>query len=107
AEKDLISQCIKQGKMVLGICLGAQLIASAMGAKVYRNRQKEIGWYEVQLTKAARNTDLFPYAPDEFLTFHWHGETFDLPNGAVRIATSAATPNQGFIYGRNVVALQF
>ncbi|MDZ7345217.1 MAG: type 1 glutamine amidotransferase [candidate division KSB1 bacterium] len=101
-EKAFIRECIRQGKRVLGICLGAQLIASAMGAQVYRNRVKEIGWFPVQGVPAD-NESIFRF-PKVFRAFHWHGETFDLPPGAVRIAESE---NQAFQLGRSVIGLQF
>ncbi|MDZ7316227.1 MAG: type 1 glutamine amidotransferase [candidate division KSB1 bacterium] len=104
-EKAFIRECIRQGKRVLGICLGAQLIASAMGAQVYRNRVKEIGWFPVQGVPAD-NESIFRF-PKVFRAFHWHGETFDLPPGAVRIAESEGCENQAFQLGRSVIGLQF
>ena len=104
-EKRFIRECTEAGKSVLGVCLGAQLIASAMGARVYRNRCKEIGWFPVeQVASADGSTFSFPASIE---VFHWHGETFDLPPGAVRIARSEACENQAFQIGRSVVALQF
>lgn len=102
AEKKLIQQAIGAGKTVLGICLGAQLIADVLGAKVYPGPQKEIGWFPIK--RAAGAPDLIP---DTLTVFHWHGDTFDLPEGAVPLASSAACKNQGFIYNGRVVALQF
>jgi len=99
AETAFITECIQQKKKVLGICLGAQLIADALGRKIYPAREKEIGWYPV-----SGNWSLIP---DSFIPFHWHGETFDLPEGAVRIASSEVCLNQGFRYKDNVLALQF
>ncbi|MDR2639476.1 MAG: gamma-glutamyl-gamma-aminobutyrate hydrolase family protein [Helicobacteraceae bacterium] len=99
-EKALIKQAIASGVKTLGVCLGAQLIACALGAKVYKNKQKEIGWHKITATDNA-------FLPPEALVFHWHGETFDLPEGAARIASSAACENQAFTFGKNVVALQF
>lgn len=104
-EKALIRQCVRQGKRVLGICLGAQLIASAMGARVYRNRVKEIGWFPVQALPVRRES-LFRF-PAVFDAFHWHGETFDLPPGAVQLARSEGCENQAFQLGRSVMGLQF
>ncbi len=106
-EKEFIRKCIDKGKIVLGICLGAQLVANVLGAKVYRNKQKEIGWFQVKITKHGLASDLFQLAPDEFLTFHWHGETFDMPKGALRLAYSEACLNQAFTYGSNVAGIQF
>ena len=102
AEKEFIKQAIDAGKTVLGICLGAQLIADVLGATVYPGPQKEIGWFPVQ--RAANAPKLLPR---ELTVFHWHGDTFDLPRGAIRLASSAACENQGFIYNDRVVGLQF
>lgn len=107
AEKAFIRQSVHAGKRVLGICLGAQLIASALGAKVYPNTEKEIGWFPIHLTPAAKGHPLFVGIPDKLTVFHWHGDTFDLPEGAVRLASSVVTPNQAFAVGEKVLALQF
>lgn len=86
AEKQFIHRCIEREKAVLGICLGAQLIASAMEARVYPNRTKEIGWFPIEaLPATSEGTFRFPPMMD---VFHWHGETFDLPSGAVHLARS-------------------
>ncbi|MBI3650541.1 MAG: type 1 glutamine amidotransferase [Acidobacteria bacterium] len=106
-EKRCIREFIKTAKPVLGICLGAQLIADALGAKVYRNRHKEIGWLPIDLTEAALKLPLFQGVPERFTPFHWHGDTFDLPTDATPLATSAACKNQAFLYGEQVLALQF
>jgi GMP synthase (glutamine-hydrolysing) len=106
-EKLLIMEAFKTGKMILGICLGAQLIADMLGAKVYRGAYKEIGWFPVFLTNEAISSPLFKGVPDELTVFHWHGDTFDLPEGAVSVAYSAITPCQGFLYNDRVLALQF
>ena len=89
---------------VLGVCLGAQLIASALGARVYANPMKEIGWFPVQGVPDADSSFRFP---DECTVFHWHGETFDLRSGAVRLAKSEACENQAFQLGPFVIGLQF
>lgn len=103
-EKQFIRDAIAQGISVLGICLGAQLIASALGAKVYRNPLKEIGWFPVQALPAGESVFRFP---SQCLVFHWHGETFDLPEGAVRLAKSDGCANQAFQFMNNVIGLQF
>ncbi len=104
-EKQFIRDCIYKEKSVLGICLGAQLIANALGARVYPNREKEIGWYEVEGLKSPGH-QVFPF-PESFPAFHWHGDTFDLPPGAMHLARSKACENQAFQIGRKVIGLQF
>ncbi len=104
SEKEFIRQSIGLGLPVIGICLGAQLIANALGARVYPGRHTEIGWFPVEAVAAGG--DVFQL-PDGLTAFHWHGETFDLPDGAVRLAKSEACDNQAFQIGRNVVGLQF
>lgn len=104
AEKQFIREMIAVGKPILGICLGAQLIASAMGARVYANAQKEIGWWPV--TAVSSDDAVFNFPPS-LTVLHWHGETFDLPDGAQLLASSAACTNQAFQLGRNVIGLQF
>jgi GMP synthase-like glutamine amidotransferase len=139
-EKDLIAAAMGQKKKILGICLGAQLIAEASGARVYPNPLKEIGFFPVNWTQAARDwirtdasgTGKAGEAPGAFdmlkpggagavrpegaagvqlpavsQVFHWHGETFDLPEGAVRLASTGACTNQAFLLGGNVLGLQF
>jgi len=104
-EKALLRTCVQAGKAVLGICLGAQLIASALGARVYRNPVKEIGWFPVRgVTAPGGATFRFP---PEMTAFHWHGETFDLPAGALRLAASDGCANQAFQLGRSAIGLQF
>ena len=104
-EKELIGKIIGQGKPVLGICLGAQLIADVMGGKVYQNPEFEIGWHP--LHTAARRPPLFSHFPAQFTALHWHGDTFDLPPGATLAASTDACPHQAFICRDNVVGLQF
>jgi GMP synthase-like glutamine amidotransferase len=106
-EKRFIREMIDHGKPVLGICLGAQMIANVLGAKVYPNPEKEIGWWPVQSTPGADHPHAVFRFPDHCVVFHWHGETFDLPQGAVRLAKSAACANQAFQFGANVIGLQF
>ncbi len=104
-EKRFVRAAIQAGKSVLGVCLGAQLIADVLGAGVYRNHTREIGWFPVEAVPQTRpGTFRFPPSMD---AFHWHGETFDLPDGAVHLARSAACENQAFQFGPCVVGLQF
>ena len=104
-EKKFIKNIIEAGKSTLGICLGAQLIANSMGAKVLKNPEKEIGWFPIQATELENNT-VFQF-PEEIEVFHWHGETFSLPLGAVKIAESKGCKNQAFQINTNVIGLQF
>ncbi len=104
SEKPWLAAAIASGKRVLGVCLGAQLIADVLGAKVTQNPVKEIGWFPVRMV--ARPGVLGEF-PAELSVFHWHGDTFEVPSGAVRVAESEACANQGFVVGDRVVALQF
>lgn len=106
-EKAFIGEAISRGKLVLGICLGAQLIADVLGGPVSRNKYKEIGWLPVSLRAAALSSPLFHDFPSEFIAFHWHGDTFALPPGALGIAFSFGCANQAFAYTTKVVGLQF
>jgi GMP synthase-like glutamine amidotransferase len=106
-EKGIIAAAVEAGKPVLGICLGAQLIASALGARVYSNPEKEIGWCPVWKPSSGVLPRVAAAIPDESLVFHWHGETFDLPAGASRFFSSEACANQAFAIGERVVGLQF
>lgn len=104
-EKKVIRRAIEAGKPVLGICLGAQLMANAMGGKVFKNPVKEIGWFPVEAVES-ENTSAFQF-PQEIAVFHWHGETFSLPKGAVQIAESKGCKNQAFQIGSNAIGMQF
>ncbi len=104
AEKQFVKAAIDAGKPVLGICLGAQMIANVMGSKIYPNTQKEIGWFPV-ISKST-DSQYFQF-PLSVTVFHWHGETFDLPKQANLLASSKACTNQAFQIGRNVIGLQF
>ncbi|PKQ29301.1 MAG: amidotransferase [Actinobacteria bacterium HGW-Actinobacteria-10] len=107
-EKAYMRKVIAEGLPVLGICLGAQLVASVLGAQVTANPHVEIGWYPVELTDATADSAVFSALPVRFETLHWHGDTFAIPSGATHVARSAACENQAFEYddGR-VVGLQF
>lgn len=106
AEKRYIDKFLGVGKPVLGVCLGAQILAEVLGAKVYRGPHQEIGWFPIESTAETHDTWLEDTLPDRFETFLWHGDTFELPDGAVRIARSTAYENQGFVWNQ-VMALQF
>lgn len=98
-EKRLIKQSMDNGKTVIGVCLGAQLIAHCLGASVESADVQEIGWLPIQLTKEAQAHPLLQDLPKQpFTVFHWHGDGFDYPKGAIPLATSKAWPNQGFLY---------
>jgi len=101
----LVRDAIGAGKIVLGVCLGAQIIAKALGAKVYAAPHKEIGWLPVERTPVAHA--IFEGLPAAFMAFHWHGETFELPAGAVHLAQTAGTQNQAFALEKHVLGLQF
>jgi GMP synthase (glutamine-hydrolysing) len=102
-----IKEAIQRGMRILGFCLGAQLISKALGAKVYRAPEKEIGWYDVSLTEDGIGDSLFPGFPRTFSVFQWHEDTFEIPRAARLIATSPSVPNQAFRYGENAYGLQF
>lgn len=115
-EEELVREFLSKDKKILGICLGAQIMAKALGARVYVGPQKEIGWYSIDLTsdgiRDRRMIELAvrPQTKDiwkRFEVFHWHGETFDIPSGAVRLASSDIYFNQAFRYGKHAYAFQF
>lgn len=106
-EKACIDQALAAGKTLLGICLGAQLLADRLGSKVYNGPEKEIGWWPLQLTGDGRNSSLFGHLPNRLQAFHWHGDTFDLPSGAVCLASTEGCAQQAFLYDERVLGLQF
>ncbi len=81
--------------------------ADVLGAKVYKNQSREIGWFPIKLTEEAKNTALFKDISQEFTVFHWHGDTFDIPEKSIIICSSEACKNQGFVYNNKVIGLQF
>lgn len=105
-EKRAIAEAARAGHPVWGVCLGAQLLASALGAHVYPGPEPEVGLLPVQLTPEAAHDPVFAEAPSSFPTLQWHGDTFDLPTGATLLASSPAYPNQAFVFKR-AYALQF
>ena len=107
AEKKFISRAVDEKRVILGICLGAQLLASVCGAAVYRLSEKEIGWFPVTREKSGIPKWVGEILPDQLTMFHWHGETFDIPESAVLFCSSSACRNQGFIIDDRIIALQF
>lgn len=106
-ELNLIGRTVADEKPVLGVCLGSQLLAAALGAKVTAGPRKEIGWYPVQVSEEAKHDPLWITVPREFTAFHWHGDIFNLPDGAVRLASSALTETQAYRYGSNAYGFLF
>lgn len=106
-EKEFIRQAIAANKVVLGICLGAQLLADALGANVKPGKNKEIGWFPVQKTAEGKVSKLLDDMPDQLVVFHWHGDQFEIPANGLRLAESEACPNQILQYGDRVIGLQF
>jgi len=102
-----IKEALQRGKKVLGICLGAQLIAKALGALVYKGPVKEIGWCDISLTEEGAKDPVFQGFPASFSVFQWHGDTFEIPAAGRLLATSSPVPHQAFRYGDNAYALQF
>lgn len=103
-ERAWLKEMVRMGYPVVGVCLGAQLLADALGARVFPHHTKEIGWMPIHWSEHARSH--IGVLPEETTVLHWHGDTFELPDGAVPIARSAYCPNQGFLYGR-CLAFQF
>jgi len=106
-ELELISESVSRGLAILGVCLGSQLIAKALGARVYQNAEPEIGWYPVDWTAVAARDRLHQGLSAPETVFHWHGETFDLPPGAELLASSKACRNQAYRVGANIYGLQY
>ncbi len=115
-EERLVLDFAAAGKRMFGVCLGAQIMAKALGSKVYKGPAPEIGWHDITICDEGLRDPLMlklavhPDAGDiwkSFKVFHWHGETFDIPNGALRLASSKLYPNQAFKYGKNAYAFQF
>ncbi len=107
AEKQFIKDCVDHKVPFLGICLGSQLLACALGADVYKNTQSEIGWLGVDFTEDGKNSALFKGLQSPLPVFHWHGDTFDIPEGAKHLASSGVCKNQAFSVGAKAFGLQF
>lgn len=106
-EKSFLKQAIASDKTIVGICLGAQLLAHVLGASVRKNIVKEIGWFPVSLTPIGWNSDIFGKLPATFEALHWHGDTFEIPENGFQIASSEACANQAFIADDRLIGLQF
>ena len=106
-EKIFIEKAIEKGIKVIGVCLGAQLLADVLGARITQNPNIEIGWHDVTLTDSGSNSSLLQDFPKSFTAFHWHGDTFEIPSGANHLFSSEACINQAFEYGNNIIGLQF
>jgi GMP synthase (glutamine-hydrolysing) len=106
-EVELVAEALQRGMPVLGICLGAQLLARALGADVRPHHSKEIGWYQINPTAAGADDPVFAGMSDTEHIFQWHGDTFDIPSGAVHLASSPDCENQAFRYGDTAYGFQF
>lgn len=107
-EKEFIREAIAANKLLIGLCLGAQLIADVIGGHVIKNPFKEIGWFPITLTKEAQSLPMFSFLPKEPTVFEWHGDTFvDLPKEAIHLAYNEACQNQAFVYEKRVFGFQF
>ncbi len=106
-ELDFIKKCADKNSKILGICLGAQMIAESLGGKVYKGHTKEVGWYNIEHTEYAKNDEIFNLFPQSMYVFQWHQDTFDLPKEAIRLAKNHNYENQAFKIGRNIYGLQY
>lgn len=106
-ETEYVQDAIRREKTILGICLGAQLISKALGARVFRNPYREIGWFPITVTESGKTTPLLAGFTGTLMALHWHSDTFHIPDGALHTVESSACRNQSFVYGDRVLALQF
>ncbi|MGL1902405.1 MAG: type 1 glutamine amidotransferase [Fibrobacterales bacterium] len=107
AEKEFLEREIDQGTKMIGICLGAQLIADVLGAKVAPGPQKEIGWFQIERLMGAKTHPYFADVPDSMVAMHWHGDQFEIPKNAISLFSSEGCDTQGFIYNDQVIGFQF
>lgn len=107
SEKEAIKEAIKNDKLIIGICLGSQLIANVLGEEVYRNSEKEIGWFDQYMTDQQESKNILFKNENKLKVFHWHGETYKLPKNSVHLAYSECCENQAFLYKNKVLGLQF
>ena len=107
SEIRFIKEAIASGKTVIGVCLGAQMIAKALGSRVVSGGKKEIGWFPVSFSTEGVKESGFSILPEKTMVFHWHGDTFDIPEGSIHLASSEAFPNQAFLFNQKVLGLQF
>jgi GMP synthase (glutamine-hydrolysing) len=106
-EKEFIKEAIEADKVLIGICFGAQLIAEALGSRIYPNTYKEIGWFPVCLSNKVETIELTDSLPEILEVFHWHGDTFELPPDATLLASNTVTKNQAFVITSKILGLQF
>jgi GMP synthase (glutamine-hydrolysing) len=106
-ERKLIDTFLKAQMPILGVCLGSQLLAASLGADVRKGEQKEIGWHAIELTEEGKRDPLWRGEPPQFVAYHWHGDNFDLADGAVSLASSQVTPVQAYRYGDKTYGLLF
>lgn len=106
-EMRLMERAALREMPMLGVCLGSQMMARALGGRVYRNSQQEIGWFEIELSQAGRRDAVLGCIGERETVFHWHGDTFDLPPGAELLASSQRTPHQAYRIGRSTYGFQF
>ena len=107
AERRFIKEAVDAGKSAVGICLGAQLLADALGSPVFAGKEKEIGWWPISLTEDGKKSQLCSGLPPAATVFHWHGDTFNIPKGAVHLAESQGCSSQAFLFEDRILGLQF
>lgn len=106
-EKRFIDEAISKDKLIIGACLGSQILADVLGGRVYPQQEQEIGWFPVTLSAEGKNSPIFQGVPSSFTALHWHGDTFDLGKSCLHLAESECCKHQAFSYGKRVFGLQF